>query len=295
VDALLDLYLAWARVERGLAELTLENYGRDLRRYLDYLEDCGVEEIRAVTPGHIQGFLEALDGRGLGARSRSRALVSVRMFHRFLLLERHAQKNPASRVESPVRRRSLPKLLSGSEIRRLLESPQGDGPLELRDRAMFELLYATGIRVSELVGLSACDLQLQTGCARVMGKRSKERLVPMGQVAAEAVCRYLAEARPALLTETGGRRLFLTRLGADLTRQGFWQIIRDRALCAGISKAVSPHMVRHSFATHLLENGADLRVVQTLLGHADIATTQIYTHVSRERLKRIHRDFHPRG
>ncbi len=295
MNELLDLYIDYARVEKGLAPSTLENYSRDLSRYLDFLSVRGVRRVDEVDAGLIQSFLEQLEAADLGARSRTRALVSVRMFHRFLLAEKIAQHNPTARIDSPRTRRTLPRFLSKADVQRLLESPKGEGALELRDRAMFELLYATGLRVSELVGLHIGDLQLQTGCVRVMGKRSKERVVPLGDPASRSLRDYLDRGRPDLAGQGAGQALFLSNKAAPLTRQGFWTIMKRRAQEAGIFRPISPHMVRHSFATHLLENGADLRVVQTLLGHADISTTQIYTHISRERLKKVHRAFHPRG
>jgi len=281
-------------VERGLSANTLEAYGRDLSRYLTFLDDEGISGPDDVKGSSILLFLSKLKGEGLSPRSRARALVALRMFHKFLLSEGYAATNPAVRVEAPKTLSSLPHTLSPSEVDRLLDAPKGDVPLDLRDRAMLEILYATGLRVSELIGLKMGDLQLDVGYLTAFGKRKKQRIVPIGESAIDELRRYLGLGRPFLQkgTETF---IFLNRAGKGLTRQGFWKIIKRRALEAGINKNITPHTLRHSFATHLLENGADLRSVQTMLGHADISTTQIYTHVTRERLRKIHEQYHPRG
>jgi integrase/recombinase XerD len=217
------------------------------------------------------------------------------MFHRFLVIEGHAGSNPTAVIESPRLPGRLPEILSEDEVEGLLQTVCGRDRNDLRDRAMLELLYATGLRVSELVKLKLAELNLVAGYLVTSGKGDKERLVPVGDAARAAVNDYLAVARPLSGDERGSRYLFLSRLGAPMSRQAFWNIIRKRALQAGIRKKISPHTLRHSFATHLLEHGADLRSVQMMLGHADLATTQIYTHVSNERLKNIHRELHPRG
>ncbi|WP_027714058.1 site-specific tyrosine recombinase XerD [Desulfuromonas sp. TF] len=294
MEQYLDLFLNYLVVERGLSRNTLDAYGRDLSRYLDFLERERIDRFDAVTPSLVLRYLAHLKDAGLSPRSRARTLVSLRMFHKFLLAEKYAETNPTSRVEAPKMLNALPHTLSPSEVERLLASPAGERPLELRDRAMFEILYATGLRVSELVGLKLGSLQLDVGYLTAFGKRSKERIVPIGEMAIEELRRYMTFGRPSLEKE-GSPILFLNRSGRGLTRQGFWKIIKRRALEAGISKNITPHTLRHSFATHLLENGADLRSVQTMLGHADISTTQIYTHVTRERLRRIHEQYHPRG
>lgn len=294
MEQYLDLFLSYLVVERGLARNTLDAYGRDLARYLDFLERQRVENPDAVTPSTVLRYLAHLKGAGLSPRSRARVLVALRMFHKFLLAEGLAAGNPTSRVEAPKSFNPLPHTLSAGEVERLLAAPAGEQPLDLRDRAMLELLYATGLRVSELVGLKMGALQLDVGYLRAIGKGSKERIVPIGEAAIEELRRYLRHGRP-LLEREGASFLFLNRLGGGLTRQGFWKIIKRRARGAGINKNITPHTLRHSFATHLLENGADLRSVQTMLGHADISTTQIYTHVTRERLRQIHEQFHPRG
>jgi integrase/recombinase XerD len=294
MEQYLDLFLNYLVVERGLSRNTLEAYGRDLSRYLDFLERERIDRFDAVTPSLVLRYLAHLKDAGLSPRSRARTLVSLRMFHKFLLAEKYTGTNPTSRVEAPKMLNALPHTLSPGEVERLLASPAGERPLELRDRAMFEILYATGLRVSELVGLKLGSLQLDVGYLTAFGKRSKERIVPIGEMAIEELRRYMTFGRPALEKE-GSPFLFLNRSGRGLTRQGFWKIIKRRSLEAGIRKNITPHTLRHSFATHLLENGADLRSVQTMLGHADISTTQIYTHVTRERLRRIHEQYHPRG
>ena len=291
----LDHFLNYLLVEKGLSANTLEAYGRDLARYLDYLERERIDDFETVTPAVVLRFLAHLKEGGLSPRSRARALVSLRMLHKFLLGEKITAVNPASRVEPPKSLSALPHILSPVEVERLLEAPRGDGPLDRRDRAMLEVLYATGLRVSELVGLRLGDLQLDVGCLTALGKRSKQRMVPLGAAALEEVRHYLTLGRPLLGRDRGCEIIFLNRAGKGLTRQGFWKIIKRRALEGGVRNNITPHTLRHSFATHLLENGADLRSVQQMLGHADISTTQIYTHVTRERLRKIHEQHHPRG
>jgi len=294
MEQYLDLFLNYLVVERGLSRNTLDAYGRDLSRYLDFLDKERIDHFDEVTPLLVLRYLAHLKNAGLSPRSRARTLVSMRMFHKFLLAEKYTEANPTSRVEAPKTFNALPHTLSPGEVERLLASPSGENPLDLRDRAMFEILYATGLRVSELVGLKVGSLQLDVGYLTAFGKRSKERIVPIGEMAIEELRRYMSFGRPALVKE-GSSFLFLNRSGKGLTRQGFWKIIKRRSLEAGIRKNITPHTLRHSFATHLLENGADLRSVQTMLGHVDISTTQIYTHVTRERLRKIHEQYHPRG
>jgi len=291
----LDLFMNYLTVERGLANNTLDAYGRDLSRYLTFLEQEHTDKPDDVRSSTVLRFLALLKGEGLSPRSRARSLVALRMFHKFLLAEGYASTNPAVQVEAPKTLSALPHTLSPGEVDRLLASPSGDAPLDLRDRAMLEILYATGLRVSELVSLKLGDLQLDVGYLTAFGKRRKERIVPIGEAAIEELRRYLSLGRPFLLKEATTSLIFLNRGGNGLTRQGFWKMIKRRAMEAGITKNISPHTLRHSFATHLLENGADLRSVQTMLGHADISTTQIYTHVTRERLRKVHEQFHPRG
>jgi len=291
----LDHYLNYLAVERGLARNTLDAYSRDLVRYLEFLAAQGVETLEQITPPHILRFLSHLNKSGLSARSRARALAALRTFHRFLVREKLAPDNPTDQVLSPKSLTALPHTLSPLDVESLLISPKGESPLAWRDRAMLEILYATGLRVSELVSLTIDDLQLDVGYLTAFGKRSKQRIVPLGEAAIVALREYLRHGRPGLDKERGSRFIFLNRSGEGLTRQGFWKIIKRRAREAGIKQNIMPHTLRHSFATHLLENGADLRSVQAMLGHADISTTQIYTHVTRERLRQIHAQHHPRG
>ncbi len=291
----LDHYLNYLAVERGLSKNTLDAYGRDLARYLEYLELQKVDQLGHITPAVVLRFLSALKSEGLSARSRARTLAALRTFHKFLVREKITDDNPTDQVVSPKSLTTLPKTLSTVDVESLLASPKGESPLALRDRAMLEILYATGLRVSELVSLTRDDLQLDVGYLTAFGKRSKQRIVPLGDAAIAALKDYLSHGRAALDKQRGSKFLFLNRSGEGLTRQGFWKIIKRRALEAGISQNITPHTMRHSFATHLLENGADLRSVQAMLGHSDISTTQIYTHVTRERLRQMHALHHPRG
>ncbi len=291
----LDLFLNYLVVEKGLAENTVEAYSRDIGGYLDFLGRRGAESVSDVRPSDVAGFIASMKERGLGARSRARALSSVRMFHRFLVVEGYCDDNPTAIIEAPKSLAKLPTVLAAREVERLLAAPAGDGAIAVRDRAMLELLYATGLRVSELVTLKLRDVNSDAGYLLAMGKGRKERLVPMGEAARAALGAYLAAARGELDRAGGSDCLFLSRLGDGMTRQAFWNIIKKRSREAGIPRNISPHTLRHSFATHLLENGADLRSVQVMLGHADLSTTQIYTHVTRERLKRLHEEIHPRG
>ncbi|HBA89249.1 MAG TPA: site-specific tyrosine recombinase XerD [Geobacter sp.] len=292
MDRFLDLFLNYLLVEKGAAANTVTAYSRDLTRYLQFLGDRAPGEVK---PSDVTGYLSKLKDEGLSPRSRARALSALRMLHRFLVREGYCELNPTAIIEAPKGVLRLPAVLSGREVEALLSSPLDTGAVELRDKAMLELLYATGLRVSELVGLKLGDVNLSAGYLMTIGKGDKERLVPMGESACLAVIGYLNQARGEMLREKTSQRLFLSRLGDGMTRQAFWNIIKKRALQAGVRNGISPHTLRHSFATHLLENGADLRSVQIMLGHADLSSTQIYTHVTRERLKRLHGEFHPRG
>ncbi len=300
MDNYIDHYLNYLAVERGLARNTLDAYGRDLARYLDYLEKMeittpGIATLESITPAVVLRFLSHLKDSGLSARSRARTLAALRTFHKFLVREKLASDNPTDQIISPKSLTALPHTLSPLDVENLLASPKGESSLAWRDRAMLEVLYATGLRVSELVSLKLSDLQMDVGYLTAFGKRNKQRIVPLGMAAVDTLREYLDYGRPGLDKQRGSHFLFLNRSGEGLTRQGFWKIIKRRALEAGITQSISPHMMRHSFATHLLENGADLRSVQAMLGHADISTTQIYTHVTRERLKKLHTQHHPRG
>lgn len=292
MDRFLDLFLSYLLVEKGSAANTVAAYSADLTRYLHYLGDRSPAQIR---PTDVAGYLAHLKGEGIAPRSRARALSALRMLHRFLVAEGYCETNPTSIIAAPKGVLRLPKVLSGKEVEALLAAPLDTGAIELRDAAMLELLYATGLRVSELVGLTEAEVNVSAGYLMTVGKGDKERLVPMGESACQAVRRYVSQARGELLKGGSSLRLFLSRLGEGMTRQAFWNIVKKRALQAGVQSHISPHTLRHSFATHLLENGADLRSVQIMLGHADLSSTQIYTHVTRERLKRLHSEFHPRG
>lgn len=291
----IDHYLNYLAVERGLADNTLDAYGRDLARYLDFLEKNGITEVSKITPTVVLRFLSSLKAEGLSPRSRARTLAALKTFHKFLVREKISEDNPTDQVSAPKTLSALPHTLSPRDVESLLSSPKGESPLAWRDRAMLEIIYATGLRVSELVSLKLDDLQMDVGYLTAFGKRSKQRIVPLGETAISALREYLHYGRPGLDKERGSQLLFLNRSGEGLTRQGFWKIIKRRALEAGIAMSITPHTMRHSFATHLLENGADLRSVQAMLGHADISTTQIYTHVTRERLRKLHAQHHPRG
>jgi integrase/recombinase XerD len=294
MNSLLDLFLAYLLVEKGLTRNTLEAYSRDISAYLDFLEGSGCREPGQVKPANVANFIAGLKASGLAPRSRARALSAVRMFHRFLVIENYCQLNPTSVIESPRVPGKLPSVLSMNDVEALLNAPSGSSLADIRDRAMLQLLYATGLRVSELVSLRISDVNLQAGYLMTSGKGEKERLIPVGEAAKTAMAEYLIASRGGA-NPAESRFLFLSRFGEKMSRQAFWNIIKKRALEAGIMKSISPHTLRHSFATHLLENGADLRSVQMMLGHADLATTQIYTHVSGDRLKKIHKQLHPRG
>ncbi len=295
MNEFLDLFLNYLVVEKGLALNTLESYSRDLVKYLGFLESKGCDSPDKVRSLDVATFIASLKDAGLGARSRARALSSVRMFHRYLVIENYCETNPSAIIEAPRAVRKLPDVLNFREVEALLAAPAGMDAAAVRDRSMLELLYATGLRVSELVALKLANVNTNAGYLLAYGKGDKERLVPMGENAAFYVAEYIATVRREQDRKGENQFLFLTRLGDRMSRQAFWNIVKKRALQAGIRKNISPHTLRHSFATHLLENGADLRSVQIMLGHADLSTTQIYTHVTRERLKKIHEQFHPRG
>jgi integrase/recombinase XerD len=294
LDEALDRYLAQLKVERNLSPHTIAAYARDLGQLFEHLERAGVKGPAQVTAAHLTAFLLARARGGAGSRTRARALSAVRGFFRFLREEREIDNDPTAVIDSPKLARRLPEVLGLEEIDRLLAAPDRATPRGLRDAAMIETVYATGLRVSELVKLRVEDLDLAQGCARATGKGRKQRLVPLGEVATDLLRRYLAEARATFSRAPGGA-LFVTRLGRGMTRQGFWKLLAAYARAAGIRARVHPHRLRHSFATHLLARGADLRAVQAMLGHADISTTEIYTHVSRARLLELYKKHHPRA
>jgi integrase/recombinase XerD len=295
VDKAIDLYLNYLLVEKGLARTTLEAYSRDLARYVEFLSRNGKAAVSERDTALLLKHLIELRRQGLGARSRARHLVALRGFYRFLVREHFLAADPARLVDLPKTLLKLPDVLSVEEVRLLLNAPRAEHPAGIRDAAMLEVLYAAGLRVSELVGLKIQDIHLDAGFVRVMGKGSKERVVPIGQYARERILFYLEHGRGPLVKSRTSAFLFVGRGGRPLTRQGFWKLLRRYAGAAIPGRKVTPHSLRHSFASHLLEGGADLRAVQMMLGHADIATTQIYTHVTKDRLKELHRRFHPRG
>lgn len=294
LDPLVERYLTQLRVEGGLATNTVEAYRRDLFRLQQHLLMHRLRMNDVVSSQVIRSFLAALKQESLATSSVARILSAMRGWYRFLVRERVLEGSPLREVAVARRPVRLPKTLTRSEVTALLELPVRDRVEDQRDRVMVELLYASGLRVSELVGLTLSHVDLDLGCLRVVGKGTKERLVPMGQTAQDLLREYLDHIRPVLLKRRSTRVLFVSRRGQGLTRQACWKLLLQRARRAGIAKSISPHMLRHSFATHLLEGGADLRAVQTMLGHADIATTQIYTHVERSRLKHVHKQFFPR-
>jgi integrase/recombinase XerD len=294
LDPLVERYLCHLRVEGGLAVNTIESYRRDLTKFQQYLAGHMLGMGDPIAPPIVAAFLASLRRQPLVDSSIARMVSAMRGWFRFLSRERIIAVNPLGDLTARRRSVRLPKTLTKGEVARLLDMPVGSSAEDRRDRAMLELLYASGLRVSELVGLAVAQVDLNGGCLRVTGKGAKERIVPMGQAARDLVAEYLAHIRPILLKGRASRALFVSRRGQTLTRQAFWKLLRQRARRAGIAKPISPHMLRHSFATHLLEGGADLRAVQTMLGHSDIATTQIYTHVERSRLKDVHRRYFPR-
>lgn len=292
--ALVDRFLDAAWAERGLSRNTLDGYRRDLLKLAAWLRGRQ-RHLAGASREDLLRLLASEVEAGRSPRSLSRYLSGYRQFYRWLLREREISEDPSALIESPKLGRGLPKALSEAQVEALLAAPDTDEPLGLRDRAMLELMYATGLRVSELTGLEMSGLSLGQGVVRVTGKGGKERLVPLGEEAMDWMRRYLDEARPVLLKGGQCRKVFVTSRRGGLTRQAFWHRVRKQAAQAGIKRSISPHMLRHSFATHLLNHGADLRVVQLLLGHSDLSTTQIYTHVAREGLKRLHETHHPRG
>jgi integrase/recombinase XerD len=295
MDMLIDQFIHYLAVEKGLSANTLESYQRDLVAYISYLQKQGIPQIEDSTRAHIVGYLLSLQEKGRATATLSRNMASIRAFYQFLVRDRYLDKDPSLHLETPKIEKRLPKVLSIAEVERLLDSPRTDQPAGIRDKAMLELLYATGIRVSELVQLSIADVNLEMGFLTCMGKGSKERMIPLGSVAVEIVRQYINLGRPRLLKEANETALFLNHQGKRITRQGFWKIIKRYAGQANIRAEITPHTLRHSFATHLLENGADLRSVQEMLGHADISTTQIYTHVTRTRIKDVYAKTHPRA
>jgi integrase/recombinase XerD len=296
MESIIDQFLGYLALERGLSKNTLEAYSRDLIRFMEHLEEVeGVGKWSEVTPSHIQSYMVRLAKGGLSPRSLARNLASLRSFFKYLMREKLIGKDPASLIKSPRLGRSLPKVMGRRDVEALIGAVSDSGPCGLRDKAMLELLYGTGVRVSELVDLDLDRVNMLVGTLLVRGKGDKERVVPMGEYAIETLQSYLRSGRPALAKGKPSKALFLNRRGKRISRQAVWKILKAYASRAGLRESISPHMLRHSFATHMLEGGADLRAIQELLGHADISTTQIYTHVASSRLKEIHRKYHPRG
>jgi len=293
-QVLLDDFIDRIWLEEGLARNTLDSYRQDLEQFSTWVQKVSEKSLPQVEHADIQEYL-AFRFPTSKPRSISRLIASLRRLYRFALRENKISVDPTLQIESPKLPRSLPKSLSENDVVALLNAPDLNDPIGLRDRAMLEILYASGLRVSELVGLKVTEVSLTEGVVRVTGKGSKTRLVPMGEVAVDWISRYLNEGRSRILEKRLSDSMFVTLRGSAMTRQAFWYPIKRYALLAGINKHMSPHVLRHAFATHLLNHGADLRVVQMLLGHSDISTTQIYTHVARERLKQLHSVHHPRG
>lgn len=295
-DARIDAFLAYVTVEKGLAANTVEAYGRDLAEFRTYAATQGVADVSLAGTRHIVGFLSSLRERGLSARSQARILTTLRRFYR--LLEREdllPDGDPTAHLLLPKIGRALPRAPTRAQVDAVLDKPDATTPLGTRDRAMLELLYASGLRVSELVNLEVKQVNLEAGFLRVRGKGGRERVVPLGTKARDKVQAYLDTARPVLLKGKSSAYLFLGRAGKPMTRQAFWHLLKGYALQSTEGGHIYPHAMRHAFATHLLDGGADLRSVQAMLGHVDIATTQIYTHLSNERLREVHKKFHPRG
>ncbi len=291
-EALIDQFLDAVWVEQGLSKNTLSAYGSDLRIFAKWLAGRSMLE---VDGGDLSGFLASRYKEGIGNRSSARILSSLRRFYGYYIRENSITVDPTALIEAPHIGRPLPASLSEKDVELLLDAPEVTNPLGFRDRTMLEMLYATGLRVSELVNLKFEQISFRQGVVRIVGKGNKERLVPVGEEAMSWLESYMSQSRKDILGERQCDFLFVTSRGDSMTRQAFWHIIKRHAKKAGISKALSPHTLRHAFATHLLNHGADLRVVQLLLGHSDLSTTQIYTHIARERLKELHSKYHPRG
>jgi integrase/recombinase XerD len=292
--AILDEYLDHLRVERALADNTLLAYGRDLRALSKWAEGR-TGSLLALPSSDLADYMGVLRKEGLSARSVARAVHAARGFFRFAVREGRLAVDPMQNLRAPRSFKGLPRFLTPAQVEALLAAPDPKAPYGLRDLAILELLYATGLRVSELTGLRPGDLDMDVGLLRCMGKGRKERLVPMGRVAGRAVAKYVADSRKALLRGRGSPYLFLNNRGQRLSRMGLWLVVRRHAVTAGVAHVLTPHVLRHSFASHLLERGADLRVLQVMLGHADISTTEIYTHVTRERLRQLYDQHHPRA
>lgn len=295
MDELLRKYIEFISVERGLSKNTINSYRRDLKSYITYLKMHNMTDINFITRTVIVSYLILMQKKGKASASISRACAAIKSFHHFLVMERFAEKDPTINLDAPKLEHRLPRVLTFTEVEQLLNQPDISNVWGIRDKTMLELLYATGIRVSELICIKVEDINIEMGYLRCFGKGARERIVPVGSVALKYLEKYINDVRPKILKEQDEKTLFLNHRGKALTRQGFWKIIRKYAQEAGILKNITPHTLRHSFATHLLENGADLRSVQEMLGHADISTTQIYTHITKSRIKEVYDKTHPRA
>ena len=295
MDELTQKYLDFLIIEKGLSDNSVESYSTDLVQYITFLEKNSINNLDEVDSAVILAWLINLTKRGLSAKSRARHLITVRGLYKFLINEKDVSTNPVKNVDIPKIGLALPKIMSIKEVENLLDAPDISKPRELRNCAMMELMYGAGLRVSELILMNLHDINLDANYIRVMGKGSKERVIPIGSKAREINQKWIKEGRSSLLKQTSSPYLFTARAGKPMTRQSFWKIIKKYALLANLTKNITPHTLRHSFATHLLEGGADLRSVQTMLGHSDISTTQIYTHISREYLMKMHEKYHPRN
>ncbi len=295
INLLLDQYINYLIVEKGLSKKTIASYTLDLTRYLDFLKRMELFKLTDVDAEVILRHMVELQEAGLKAKSRGRHLVAIRGFYKFLLQESLIPNDPTKLLDLPKTELKLPDTLSVEEVTLLLNAPSSTKPVDVRNDAMIELLYAAGLRVSELVNLTTIDVNLEACFVKIFGKGSKERIVPIGLHAKKKIDLYLTTARSLLLKGAASKYLFVARAGKPMTRQGFWKLLKRYAVIAGIEKNITPHSLRHSFASHLLSGGADLRAVQEMLGHVDISTTQIYTHIAKEHLQEIHEKFHPRG
>lgn len=295
MDFLTQQYLDYLIVEKGLSENSLASYSADLVQFLTFLEKNKIDTLDDVDAAVILAWMIQMKKKGLSAKSRARHLITVRGLYKFLISEKQVSANPVKHVDIPKTGFSLPKIMSVEEVGRLLDTPDTRKPRELRNAAMMEIMYGAGLRVSELIGLHVQDVNLDANFVRVMGKGAKERIIPIGSCARTITKQWLIQGRPQLLNTIASPYLFVARAGRPMTRQSYWKIIKKYSVTANLPATITPHTLRHSFATHLLEGGADLRSVQTMLGHCDISTTQIYTHISKEYLSKMHEKFHPRS
>jgi len=294
VKELIDTFMNYLSVERGLSRNTIISYREDLNKYLDFIQKSNIDVLSKISKNNITNFMFAQKDKGIAVNSIARRLAAIRMFHRFLTRERIVKDDPSTLIDSPKLWKKVPETLTLNEVEALIAQPDVRSAQGTRDRAILETLYATGMRVSEAVNLRKDNVNLDIGFLRCVGKGDKERVIPLGKKAIASINRYLEKARPGFLKGKESEFLFISRFGKKISRQSFWKILKKYAKLARIKKPIKPHILRHSFATHLLEHGADLRSVQEMLGHSNISTTQIYTHINKDRMKNIHRQFHPR-